>query len=638
MPSIVSDPGGGESGHVGKGAGRYRFSYSAEGPYGRAAGLVERLAPAGLVLDLGCGYAAIAEALRAQGREYVGVDRDSDPVADLRSRGFEAHLLDLAVPDGLGDTLADLTGQRPVGAVLLLDIIEHLAEPSAFLEEVASFARRVAPNGRQPLVVASIPNVAHFDLAAKLLAGRFDMTETGLLDRTHLQFFTEDRMNRDLAESGWVECGRDDVLLEHSDQWFPLDHPFLVEGGAVHDHLRTLRSAADPNLSVNQYVRAFELRPVAPAPEDALDDSAGALAAARPCDLSVLVRTQGLRNAMLEEALTCLAAQTVETLEVIVLVHNDDEVACKAVADTVQSFDPSFADRVTVLPVSGGGRAAPLNRGLEACCGRYVAFLDDDDLVTADWAEAFLAAVERAPGKVVRSVSCSRYVRRAEPAESAMGAVPVTLTRPTREFARSFDLLTHLVANQTPVSSFAIPRALHAELGLSFDETLPVCEDWEMLVRAALVVGVEDTGRITSIYQRWEDAGTTAPAPSTEVWPEAHHTMIRALDGAPLLLPAGTASVLARLIGDKYETGSWEVETARGRGPEDAEIDRLHQQVEELESRARAAEQARDELLDSEFWRLTAPARAIVTRLRARWESRPPTGRPGADPGTGHAP
>ena len=68
----------------------YRFAFSWEGPYGHAVHLVERHARQGVVLDLGCGYAAVGEVLRDAGWEYVGGDRDTDAVADVVSRGSRA--------------------------------------------------------------------------------------------------------------------------------------------------------------------------------------------------------------------------------------------------------------------------------------------------------------------------------------------------------------------------------------------------------------------------------------------------------------------------------------------------------------------------------------------------------------------
>ena len=169
-------------------------------------------------------------------------------------RGLECHVIDLAASEGLAGRLADLLEDRPVAAVIMLDIIEHLPDPTAVLGQLAELSELLATDGHEaPLLVTSIPNVAHFDLAAKLVGGRWDVTPSGLLDRTHLQLFTEKRVNSELGRLGWQECGREDVVLEHSDQWFPSDHPYLVEGGPVHDHLRSLRAAADPNMAVNQF-------------------------------------------------------------------------------------------------------------------------------------------------------------------------------------------------------------------------------------------------------------------------------------------------------------------------------------------------------------------------------------------------
>ena len=648
MPSTASEPGEAAARErVGpEQVPTYRFSFSWEGPYGHAVRLVESHARRGLVLDLGCGYAAVGEVLRDAGWEYVGGDRDVDAVADVVSRGLEGHVVDLATGEGLAGRLADLIAGRPVGAVLMLDIIEHLPDPSAVLRELAELSWSLAADGGDaPVLVTSIPNVAHFDLAAKLVGGRWDVTPSGLLDRTHLQMFTEQRVVSDLGRFGWQECGRDDVVMEHSDQWFPLDHPFLVEGGPVHDHLRSLRSAADPNMAVNQFVRAYRLggRPSTSdrhLPKPAAEGARTEGTAIDPPFLSVLTRTEGTRPSMLAEALTCLAAQTLEDLDVIVLVHGDDPGAFDSSAAVVSSFEEGFASRVHVEQVRGGSRAVPLNAGLALARGRYVAFLEDDGLVTADWAERFAEGAARAPGKLVRSVCFARHVRRRAREEEVMGASAVTLTRPLGEFGERFDAISSLAMDTTPISSFAVPRALLTELHFRFDEQLAVCSEWDFLIRAALVVGVEDTGRATSIQLRWDDVD----APTTAVLPEVreaeHLRMFASLDAAPLLLPPGSATELALLTGNDglaraREARHAELDRALDevRGALDVaqetlrlEVGRLHvesAQAEELalkvfqlEHRAQQAEQARDELLASEFWRLTAPLRALMTLIR----------------------
>ena len=552
MPSTASEPGEGaarESAgpqHVAT----YRFSFSWEGPYGSAVRLVERHARRGVVLDLGCGYAAVGEVLRDAGWDYVGADRDPDAVADVVSRGLESHVVDLAMGEGLVAKLTDVLAGRPVGAVMMLDIIEHLPDPPAVLSELAELFWALASDGSDaPLLVTSIPNVAHFDLGAKLVGGRWDVTPSGLLDRTHLQMFTEQRVGAELGRFGWSECGRDDFTMEHSDQWFPLEHPFLVEGGPVHDHLRSLRSAADPYMTVNQFVRAYRLieHPSAPdrlSPQPA-PEGAQAEAVAIGCPfLSVLIRTDGTRPSMLAEALTCLAAQSFEDLEVIVLVHGGDPGALESSGAVVNSFEEGFASRVRVEKVSGGqvgagNEAEALNAGLALARGRYVAFLDDDDLVTADWAERFAEGAGRAPGKLVRSVCFARHVRRRAPEEGAMGASAVTLTKPLKEFGERFGVISNLATDATPISSIAVSRSLVSEMHLRFDEQLPSCTAWDFVVRAALVVGVEDTGHVTSIQLRWDDAGTTSTATPPRAREGEHLRMLAGLDERAAAPPAG---------------------------------------------------------------------------------------------------
>jgi hypothetical protein len=102
--------------------------------------------------------------------------------------------------------------------------------------------------------------------------------------------------------------------------------------------------------------------------------------------------------------------------------------------------------------------------------------------------------------------------------------------------------------------------------------------------------------------------------------------MFARLDATPLLLPAGSATELSLLGGNDglaraFEYDRAELEEMRGALAEARE--NLHRETVDmqahsayLERRAQQAEQARDELLASEFWRLTAPLRALVTMIR----------------------
>lgn len=136
---------------------------------------------AGRVLDLGGGVGATGAALkRARGATHV-------VVADLVA-GDTADGVDVAVSGNLEDPqfLRDLLDKHgPFDTILCLDVLEHLRDPWSVVETLHG---GLAENG---VIVASIPNINHHSLVMPLvLRGRYELQDAGLLDRTHLRWFT----------------------------------------------------------------------------------------------------------------------------------------------------------------------------------------------------------------------------------------------------------------------------------------------------------------------------------------------------------------------------------------------------------------------------------------------------------------
>jgi trans-aconitate methyltransferase len=136
-------------------------------------------APARL-LDVGCGSGATGAAAKARWPtvETIGVELDAGAAERASARldrviNASAETLDLAA-----------AGVRDVDGVILADVLEHLRDPWHFLERLRGV---LAPDAT---IVASIPNIANLWLLDELAAGRFTYTPDGLLDATHLRFFT----------------------------------------------------------------------------------------------------------------------------------------------------------------------------------------------------------------------------------------------------------------------------------------------------------------------------------------------------------------------------------------------------------------------------------------------------------------
>lgn len=483
------------------------------------------------MLDLGCGFGAVAEPCRRLGLTYVGADLDDDGPSDLRGRGFEAHTLDLAV-DGLGDRLTAVLAGRRLAAVCLLDTLEHVVDPPAVLREL----RRVASADAAPLVV-SVPNVSHYDVAVKLLQGRWDVTDTGLLDRTHLAFFTSPSLDRAMLAAGWSPIAREDFRLAASDQRFPADMTAFRPATSLHRLLMGLRQDVDDAAEVNQFVRAYLPGPVRPAP---------APPAAPAFFLSVLVRTQGLRPELLQETLLSLAAQTRDDFEVIVLAHDATVGALDSVNVTVAQLPPYLRERTRVVVVSGGGRGRPLNAGVAASRAAYVCVVDDDDVVFGHYVEEFGRLADRHPGRMLRArVAEQDVVPGPWPDRPGFRAT----TRVTSRFPARFSLVEHLYSNQTPLCGLAFPVPFFRDLGQQFDENLSVLEDWDVLLRCGSTCGAASTAETTSLYRKWRKGGDNSAAAHADTeWTDALHTVTGRLDQRVLLLPPGSVSQLRTIL------------------------------------------------------------------------------------------
>jgi SAM-dependent methyltransferase len=149
------------------------------------------------VLELGCGAGALGAAWKS--RNPRGLWSGLEFAADA-SHSAQGVLDDVLCADieALDDASLDafLEG-RPAPDVLVFgDVLEHLRDPLAVLRRLVD---RLAPGGT---VAACIPNIGHWSAVASLMAGEWSYTDSGLLDRTHLRFFTQRSARALLEEAG----------------------------------------------------------------------------------------------------------------------------------------------------------------------------------------------------------------------------------------------------------------------------------------------------------------------------------------------------------------------------------------------------------------------------------------------------
>jgi len=150
---------------------------------------------------------------------------------------------------GLPDELDD-----DYDVVLAADVIEHLADPSLLLRDMA---HRAAPGGS---VIASVPNIGHWYPRARVTTGRFDYDQRGILDSTHLRFFTRRSFLRTAAEAGLTPSAGAHTGL-------PLDALGLSDSGRSVRVISSIDRALVkvwPTLFAYQFVFEFSVRNLEP--------------------------------------------------------------------------------------------------------------------------------------------------------------------------------------------------------------------------------------------------------------------------------------------------------------------------------------------------------------------------------------
>ncbi len=196
-----------------------RYSYDIDINAGTAAAQVIRLTGQNKrVLELGPGPGTILRFLAQHNQcEVNAVEFDPECVKLLQQVCHTVVEGDL----DRSDWLTTFEGQQ-FDVIIAADVLEHLKNPWQCLSNVRSL---LAPNG---YLIVSIPNVGHNSVLASLISGRFPYQHRGLLDKTHLRFFTRQDFGKTLFEAGflpshWYAVQMSAAQAELGHHWLNLD-------------------------------------------------------------------------------------------------------------------------------------------------------------------------------------------------------------------------------------------------------------------------------------------------------------------------------------------------------------------------------------------------------------------------------
>jgi len=211
--------------------------------------------------------------------------------------------------------------------------------------------------------------------------------------------------------------------------------------------------------------------------------------------VSVIVRTRN-RLETLDEALKSLANQTLDSFEVVIVNDGGENIEAY-----LQKFERSLSIQY-VHHAQQQGRATALNSGNQAARGRYLAYLDDDDIAYPCHLETLCAGLVQSKGvyKFVYSDFVKAFVMRRGQGSVVKARKPV----PLWEF--KYDDL--MIRNYLPIHTWMFEKAYLQEIG-DFDEDLDLMEDWDFLLRFASKYDFLHIQTISCEYRLYADMGNS---------------------------------------------------------------------------------------------------------------------------------
>lgn len=142
------------------------------------------------ILDIGCSSGNLGATLIKDKRaKVIGIDIDKNDVELAKKQLTEAKVVDIEEED--------FSNLGKFDVIIMADVIEHLVDPVKVLKKIKD---NLKSNG---VFIFSVPNMANSTIRMKLLSGRFEYKDWGLLDKTHIHFYDHLELERVFNEAGY---------------------------------------------------------------------------------------------------------------------------------------------------------------------------------------------------------------------------------------------------------------------------------------------------------------------------------------------------------------------------------------------------------------------------------------------------
>ena len=354
-------------------------------------------AHAQIILEIGCGSGRVGEALKASGRrQVIGVELEP-AIAELARPRLDQVLV--------GD-VESMVLPFPAGTfdcIICGEVLEHLRDPWTMLRRVRELLR---PQG---VLIASFPNVANIGIIRDLVARRWTYQDAGILDRTHLRFFTKAEFAAALEQAGL-----------RAEQWLTIpEDPLPANVPRIQDEDQRLNLAIDSfridGLTLDQVTEFFATqflvvaRPPATPAQPRPGTPPGVPMADLPTRVAPPVGIPHLASPGIPHtAIVIVTYNSRETLPgcLFTLKENTPEPYTVAIVDNastdgtreyLEAFQRLNPDAVVLLNTGNSGFARAANQGIRACRWDQVVVLNPDTQVAPGWLSRMTAYVRGRP-------------------------------------------------------------------------------------------------------------------------------------------------------------------------------------------------------------------------------------------------
>ncbi len=139
-----------------------------------------------LVLDVGCASGILGSVLKRYKNCIVdGIEYDKKAYEVAKKKNIYREIYNFSITDENNADFKKLFNQKErYDFIIFADVLEHLVEPWMALINAAKMLKKGGS------IIVSVPNIAHIDIIKSLINGEFNYSRWGILDSTHLRFFT----------------------------------------------------------------------------------------------------------------------------------------------------------------------------------------------------------------------------------------------------------------------------------------------------------------------------------------------------------------------------------------------------------------------------------------------------------------